>query len=225
MSYRDQDLRSITELALKLKWFQLEGLEKVKFKPVHGDLVVRDEGEIDQKLAAMVSVIKQETGQAVTFVKTPQTRPCIRLDDGTNSPGFPLAGSRKSGVIVLTQKPWDGTEMAMWSNRMANQNTMPRDIRYASKFQDAARFLEAPFLDDELPHGQLNWTGRFIIASDARLSRNDPEYQAKLQRVLDNIRAQVEGDWKIESAEVEVYTLQPAPATAPTTAPSEAPAP
>jgi hypothetical protein len=105
-------------------------------------------------------------------------------------------------VVVLTTAPWNEKTLAKW---VRAKNQYRADIFRASSFRDAAAFLDAPFLDNDEQHGELGHTNLFLISADARLKRTDADYDAKLKRVLENLKAQVGGDWRVEEKEIVIF--------------------
>ena len=83
----------------------------------------------------------------------------------------------------------------------ATPDKRPKDSTHQFEFKRAAELLDAPFFHDQPTDiGSL-----FYIGADAKLDRTKAGYQDELRRVLDNIKAQVGGEWSIEEREIETW--------------------
>jgi hypothetical protein len=207
MSYVDQPLEDVVTSSLRIEWYRVEGLEKVKWTPVHGDFVSRPDAPIPEKLTALAGVIKQMTGTSVHFVKQLKSRPCIVLRGKTTAGFKSESGAR---TVVMSQTPVDAKTMALW----AKNRTLPSNVRRQGSVQDAARALAAPFFaeggekDSVMGYGKFHENSLFLMAADARLKPDDPELKTKLRKILDFVQEQIGGDWRVEKREIEVYVLE-----------------
>jgi hypothetical protein len=210
VAFNNQSLTEIALFTLELPWYRVQGLTKIKFPPLHADIVVRKSATQDEKLQALVNLIKQETKQSVEFKKVTQTRPCITLA-GSITPGFDSPGHAGQTAAVLTQKPWNDEERDKWMSYLAKPTSFPKTARRAGNFRDASKFLDAPFPDPDQNPSLSRANMLFLIAEDAHLDHTAPDYLPKLQSILDNLKLQIGADWTTTSQDLEVLELHPQP--------------
>ncbi len=207
MSYVDQSLPKTVDLLLRIPWYNVDGLDKVKFPPMHSDFVVSATATNEQKLNALASLIAEKTGQHFQFVHGTRKRLCIVLHGMTHSAP---ANSDGFHILFLTQSPIDDALIA----RIDKGINLPGSTHTFSMDQ-ASPILGAPFfIADDPEHNPeyaiLMHDGWLIpIAADAQLKSTDPTYPQQLRKVLDNIQKQIGGDWQLETRDLEVFTLTP----------------
>lgn len=90
-------------------------------------------------------------------------------------------------------EPLSQTEIKRWI-----AGDRPKGCAIKGTLDDAALFLDAPFFGAE-------YSNYYIVGADARLNRNDPDYLAKLMKILDNVKSQIGGEWLIEDRDIDVW--------------------
>jgi len=210
MSYVELDARTIVNTGIRVPWYRVEGLQHVTFPPMQADLVVQPDAPYEQKLQSLVDLVAEQTGKRLRVVKAQATRPCIILKGNTRTPpesrdGFP--------TIVLTQAPLDDAALKAWFNGRRGKGSTHR-----FQFQPATELLGAPFFIDGNDSDAMEISVNLVlIAADANLKHSDPQYEAKLRKVLDNMEKQIGGEWRIEQRTLDIFRIEPA-ASAPAAA-------
>lgn len=197
MAYGDASAAQLARAAMDLRWFDVDGLSRLGWKPGSCDLVLRAGLTTERKLAALASVVLADTGQAVRFAPVTERRPCIVLRGRTRPPP---QDAELRFALAVTLDPLTPEE----SRRMVGGQLPRPDAALDDDFPSAAQKLDAPFFSEgDGPLCTVAYTDRAT-----RLERRQPDYREKLARVLSNLRGQVGGDWSIE--ERDVTTWRPA---------------
>jgi RNA polymerase sigma factor (sigma-70 family) len=200
MSYGDEDLASIVIEGLREPWYSVDGLDAVQWTDVQGDFVVRTDAPVERKFAALADLMTQRTGVRVRFVPHTADRPCIVLHGPTGK--GPDNGSHFA-TVVLSRKPLTREQI------IARGNRRPFGWTHAFQFDAACKNMDAPFfLDPSTGHGSFHNNDLFPVAADAMLHRTDPGYETALRQVLDNVQAQIGGDFAIERRPIRTFTLE-----------------
>jgi hypothetical protein len=206
MSYADLDTRAIRSIGIRVPWFRVEGLDRATLAPMQADLVVRPDADYQQKLQSLVDLVAEHTGKRLRVVKAQTTRPCIILKGNTRKPpesekGFP--------TLILTQAPLDAAALKAWFAGRRGKGTT-----HTFQFQPASEHLGAPFFIDGRESDTMEIDADlYLIAADAQLKTTDPQYEAKLRKILDNIEKQIGGEWRIEQRTLDIFRIEPEQAT------------
>jgi len=120
-------------------------------------------------------------------------------------------------AVFITTRPLDDAVLSGWAGRLREYGAAGRpDGMGMFNLEGAEHQLGAPIIADADPDAADLQAGLFLVADDvAGWHRNDPGYAEKLTQVLDNLKKQVGGDWRIEKREFDVLSLQPVTAPAP----------
>lgn len=203
MSYIDETLGYVVDDTLGIDWEHVEGLGKIHWKKAHADFVVRSDATDQQKLDALAALIRGRSGQAFKFVPSKVTVSAFMLYGDTTSGGAAATGGMHA--VLLSQ------EMPTPEIVHAITNGDRRGMPDAFNLEQAGKYLCAPFRMDNSSHSVFSRGGTvYYIAKNAQLSRSDPQYQQKLRKILDNLQAQIGGDFQIVPLEIEVFTAVPA---------------
>lgn len=193
MQYPTPTLRDVVASGLHVPWYSIEKLDSVKWEPGDGDWIVREPLTIDQRLAALAKIVSTQTGKPLVFQHRVERMACIVLRGETRP--APKNG-RGFAVVAVTLEPLAESELKQW---IADKR--PEDSTHQFDFQGAAKSLRAPFFTER----PVRVGDMFYISADARLDRAAPDYRLKLAQVLDNITAQVGGEWTIEDRDIDVW--------------------
>jgi len=139
-----------------------------------------------------------EIGKRVGFERRVEKRPCIVLKG--NAGAGPMNG-QNFHIVALSVKPLSAAELKNWI-----ADNRPRSSTHRFDFQSTAEALDAPFFQEQIALAPNLFEGNtFHIGKDAMLNRTDADFKAKLGKVLENMKAQIGGDWSIEEREIEVW--------------------
>lgn len=186
---------------LGFQWYGIEGIEEIAWRNLDGDLIVREEVSRQVKIEAFASFINQHTGKNFRFVPTKRSRVCIVLQGEVKQATTPKKQNGFHAVLVSLAAP-DEKTMALASGRSG-----PPAYVDIVNLDDLGRLLGAPvFLETDRGRGN-----EYFVGPDARLEEDDPQFESKLRKILDNLKGQVGGEWKIERREIESYVLEPRP--------------
>jgi RNA polymerase sigma factor (sigma-70 family) len=202
MGYEDPAFPSFADDILKVEWFHLDHPERVPWQPVAADWVVRSGLTIDDRLAAVAQLISAEGQTPIHFAHKIVRRPCIvltgKVRKGVTTPeGF-------TGVTI-SRRALSPEEARRWM-----MGSPPENVTVAGmQFQTVAEILDAPFFDSRYAMYVNNY---YPVGPDAHLVHTDPDYRASLQQVIDNIKAQVGGDWTIDDRDIDIWEPVEGPA-------------
>ena len=209
--------------AMGLAWYQVEGLDKVGWPALRGDVVVRADATPQDKLAALAAWVESETGQSLRVTGRPVKRPCVVLrGGGTTSPGYPYIDAEGRGgfAAFVTAAPLGDEELAQRAARLNRWGQMGGPEGWGKHRRESlCGHLGAPLLAGvpcgvggaDVGEEGLFWrTDLFFIDNDAAAMRpTDAGYPQKLRRVLDNFQKQLGGDWRVEERDVQTFTIAP----------------
>lgn len=86
MMYPDMLLRGLIDLVVGLNWYEVEGLDRVQWGPIHGDFVVRESATEEERLRALFKLIQSQTGAGLSITKETRSRACIVLHGSLGTP-------------------------------------------------------------------------------------------------------------------------------------------
>ena len=209
--------------AMGLRWYQVEGLDKVGWPAVRGDVVVRADATPQDKLAALAAWVESQTGQSLRVTGRLVKRPCVVLrGGGTTSSGYPYihAEGRGGFAAFVTAAPLGDEELSQRAAKLNRWGLMGGPEGWGKHSRDSlSGHLGAPLLAGapcgvggaDVGEEGLFWrTDLFFIANDAASLRpTDDGYPRKLRRVLDNFQKQLGGDWRVEERDVHTFTIAP----------------
>ena len=193
MSYDAPSLRYGIMSVLGIPWYNVAGLDRVHWNPGDSDWIVRDPLSIDQRLAALAKIISADTGRPLAFKHRVDRRPCIVLKGETR---HAPKNRRNFEVVAVTLAPLPQGDLKEWI-----KGNRPKDSTHQFDFQGVARVLQAPFFEDR----GISIAGIFYISADAKLDRTSANYRRDLQQVLDNVAAQVGGQWTLEDRDIDLW--------------------
>ena len=197
MSYGPGTTQRVMDQALRIPWYQIEHLERIDWETGASDWIVRRGLPIERALAAFAHAYRQDTGRNTDFAKRTVTRPCI-VQRGEIT--LPPPRDDRFTVAVITVEALPDDELRRWI-----QNDRPKGSIHRFQMQEVARALDAPFYF--AGQGQsVKDIGVFYIDEQAQnLSWERPDFRANLRKVLDNLEAQLGGEWSIEDRTFDVW--------------------
>lgn len=86
MMYPDMLLRGLIDLVVGLNWYEVEGLDRVQWGPIHGDFVVRESATEEERLRALLKLVQSQTGAGLSITKETRSRACIVLYGSLGTP-------------------------------------------------------------------------------------------------------------------------------------------
>ena len=175
-SYPPMDLEGIAEDVLRINWYHVEGLAAVGWTPKTADWVsgggLEPDVDIEKHLNALAKIASADIGKTVTFERLKQSRWCIVTKGPFHDHDAPKNREGFHPVIVSLKTP-EAEELAQW------QKKPPRDSRTGFQFQHVGKWMDAPCSGE-------GFGDMFYVMADAKLKRDDPDYKAELQQVMDN---------------------------------------
>jgi hypothetical protein len=195
-SYPPMSLESVIDYPLQINWYHVENLDAIHWKPKTADWVCSGERrvdvDIDKRLSALAKIIAADTRETIIFTQGKQSRWCIVTKGPFHDHDAPQNRDGFHPVIVSLKTP-GAEQLTQW------QKKSPREAKTRFRFQEVGRDMDAPCFGESF--GDM-----FYVMGDAKLKRDDPDYKAELQQVVENVRAQVGGTWGIEEREIDVWT-------------------
>ena len=197
------------------------------------DLVFRESATARQKMDALADLVSSDVGKRIRVAQSVQNREWIVLKGKLSRPGLPIITGpgkpiepwtkdpNRIPAIVLSSVPADAATVARWEAGLHDGPFKLPDGMTAIERETAFWHLGVPLFNaDGQPDGspRVDIAPLWLATTDVlELKPNDPDLKTKVQRVLDNIKLQVGGEWKIENRPTDIYSLREdaIPATGP----------
>lgn len=205
MSYVPETSEEVlTGSVLRLPWYQLEHLDRLDWDPGVSDWVARKGMPIEKALDAFAKVYTEQTGKPLRFEKRAVTRPCVFHDSLKGEKViYPPVEQGEFRKVMLTIDPLSDEELAKWKKSRPDEATH----RFSAK--RTGQVIDAPILSPIhiwMDDRTRTTPGVFYIGVKAQqLSHTDRDYRENLQKIVDNMRAQVGGEWRIEDRTFDIW--------------------
>lgn len=189
---------------LGFKWYALEGIERIRWRNPDGDLVLRIDAPQPAKIAGLTAFINRFSQAQYKFVTTSRERTCVVVNGETHPPSAKMSNGYSLAVVSLT--PPDPSLITQLTSRDIDPG-----YEDAYDLDELDQALGVPVFQNGRPSVLIT----FVIRPEARLKESDPQLENKLRLIIDNLQAQVGGEWRIEKRFIQSYGLDPKPATHP----------
>jgi len=179
------------------------------------------QAQVDEEHEELKSTLTEGMKAALDSEISASVANLARIDEFIKKADGSVVGSEpKSNVegrggfaVFITARPLDDAVLSRWAKGLTLHGTMGRPNGMGMFFgPEAASYnIGAPFVFDANDNGQFWRTSLFLVADDvAGWHADDPGFTEKVTHVLDNLKKQVGGDWRIEKREFNVLSLLPA---------------